>query len=201
MAIVARVVPSARFKWAQGSPIGKLTPMISGHCRVRRLNRLRTSRVEVRATRRTEASRWQNSRAATPIATSPSRPKMVKYGITTAPPIIPARTITPVTYAATRTARGRSTMGRSSGGADCCPPLVTRSPVSDPAGLDRGDQDGAGPGLVQLVHHAVGGAARDHRAHGRPLAAVQRRDRRRLEAGGDLHRALQQSGGDVVVEH
>src|SRR4051812_40256002 len=86
----------------------------------------------------------------------------------------------------------------------CCSPVLTAGTphsrqASQPTRMDVGDQDGAGPDLPQLVHDPVGVAARHHRAHRRPARGAQRRDGRRLEAGGDRHRPLHQLVGDVVV--
>mgnify|MGYP000399721322 CR=1 FL=1 len=56
--------------------------------------------------------------------------------------------------------------------------------------MDRRDDDRARTRVVQVVHDAVRLLARDHRSDGRPLAVVQRGDGRRLEAGRDRHRGV-----------
>ena len=60
--------------------------------------------------------------------------------------------------------------------------------LSEPAGMDVGDQDAAGAEVVELVHQPLGAVARDHRADGDPALAMQRRDGRGLDAGRQLDR-------------
>ena len=55
--------------------------------------------------------------------------------------------------------------------------------------MDVGEQDAAGTEVVELVHQPLGAGPRDHRAHGDPALAMQRRDRRALDAGRQRARA------------
>src|SRR5690606_19743277 len=70
---------------------------------------------------------------------------------------------------------------------------------SDPGGLDRGDQDGAGPDVVEGVHDLVGLGLGDHGAHGPGVAAAEPGDGGPLHAGGDPGGGLDVLLGNVVV--
>jgi hypothetical protein len=62
------------------------------------------------------------------------------------------------------------------------------------------DQDRAGAEVVEAVHDLVHVGAGNHDADGDPLRVVQRRDRRRLEAGSDRCGLLEERDRAVVVE-
>src|SRR5262249_46347171 len=72
---------------------------------------------------------------------------------------------------------------------------------SESAGVQRGDEDGARPDLVELVHHTVHLGAQHHGLYGDPPLAVQRRDGRRLDAGRQRAGVVEAVHPHVVREH
>ena len=56
--------------------------------------------------------------------------------------------------------------------------------------MDVGEEDAPRAEVVQLVHQPLGAVPRHHRPDRDPALAMQRRDRRALDAGGQRDRAV-----------
>src|SRR5262245_7652362 len=83
----------------------------------------------------------------------------------------------------------------------CLGRLAKRGLWLQAAGVDVGDEDGPRADLPQFVHDLLGLLAGDHDADLDPALAVQRGDRRAVDARGDGGRLLELLRRDVVLHH